>query len=87
MPGQHHDGGAEPDPRGAGREIGEQVERSRELAGAREMVLDQEDALEAQLLRVLHVGDEILVVVAVTQGIVGPEPGPAEQSEFHLLLR
>ena len=65
MPRQDHDGGAEPNPLGPGREIGEQAHRRRDLAKAGEVVLDQKHARKAQLLGLDHVIDEIVIGVAV----------------------
>ena len=65
VPRQHDDRGAEADALGAGRQIGEQIHRRRDLAEAGEMVLDEKDAGEAEPLGLDDVIDEVVIGVAV----------------------
>ena len=50
VPGQHHHGGAEPYALRAAGEVAQEIERGGELADAREVVLDHEHAVIAELL-------------------------------------
>src|SRR5262249_25475135 len=75
--------GAEPHARGATGEKAQQVERGRDLAAACEMVLDNEQALEAELLRVENVVDEPAVALAVRARAITGRFGSAEEAEFH----
>jgi hypothetical protein len=60
VPGQHHDGGAEPQRRRPRRHPGEQVEARRDLAEAGEMMLHHEGAVIPERLRLHIVLDEVL---------------------------
>ena len=65
VPGHDDDGGAEPDAAGPRREVGQQVERGGDLRAAGEVVLDDEDAVEAEPLRLDDAVDEPAVAMAV----------------------
>ena len=65
VPGHDDHGGAEPDPAGSRGEIGQQVERGGNLRAAGEVMLDQEDAVEPQPLRLDDAVDQLPIAVAV----------------------
>ena len=65
VPGQHDDGRAKADARGARRKIAEQVERRGDLSDAGEVMLDNENAVKAETLSLEHIVDVALVADAV----------------------
>src|SRR4051794_34567583 len=85
MPGQHDHRGAEADRRGARRQIGEQIQRGRDLPEPGEMMLNEEHARKAEFLGGDNVPDEIVVAFAVPRRAAA-RPRAAEQSEFHAIL-
>src|SRR5262249_17381422 len=85
MPGQHHHGGAKPQALGAAGDEAQKIERRRNLAVAGEMMLDHEQALVAELLRMQNVVDELVVGLAVGAGFPA-RLGAAEQTESHRRL-
>ena len=83
VPGQHHHRGAEADAFGAGGEIAQQRKRGRDLSVAGEMVLDDEDAVEAQPLGGADIVDVLGIAVAVAARAAARRPRPAEKTEPH----
>ena len=83
VPGQHDDGGAEPNVARLRREIGKQGERGRDLAVAGEMMLDQEHVAEAESVGLDHVVDEAVVAEAVFEADRALGARAAEQAELH----
>src|SRR6516225_8508330 len=86
VPRQHHHGGTEADFLCASSQIAEEVERSRKLPDAREVVLDYEHAVIAELFGAEHVVDVFAVAQAVSDRPFARGPGSAEQSELHDLI-
>ena len=83
VPRQHGDRRSQPDPFGPGRQIGQQIERRRDLARAGEVMLDQEDAVVAETLGLLDQVDQLAVALAVRGFVAAPGDGAAEETEFH----
>src|SRR5205823_12107058 len=67
MPGQHNDGGAEPQRRRAGAKPGQEVQRRRNLAVSGEMVLDYKGAAKAERLGLDIVFDEVAEAFAAVE--------------------
>ena len=85
VPGQHHHRRAEPYALGAAGKVAQEIERRRELPDAREVVLDHEHAVIAELLGVQHVVDVLGVAEAVSDRPFTRRLGSAEQPELHML--
>ena len=85
VPGQHHDRRPQPHAGGAGSEVAQQVQRSGDLAEAGEVMLDQEDAFEAEFFRFCDIIDEVVELLGIAG--LGSEGGAraTEQSESHCL--
>jgi hypothetical protein len=86
VPGQHDDRRPQPDALRAGGKIAEHVQRGGDLADAGEMMLDHEDAMEAELLGLADIGDVVAVALAVAGGPAPRGAGTAEQSEQHRVI-
>jgi len=71
VPGQHEHGSAEAHCRRLRGEIGQEVQRRRDLAETGEMVLDQEDAVKAERLRFADILDVVVVDPAVAGLLAG----------------
>ena len=65
MPGKHQNAGAEAYPGRQAGEIPQQVGRGGDLADAREVMLDDEQAVIAETVRLYHIIDKPLVPDAV----------------------
>ena len=83
VPGQHHHRRAEPNPVGAAGQITQEIEGSRQLPDAGEVVFDHEYAVIAELLGMEHIIDVLAVAEAVSHRPFTGRLGPAEQSELH----
>src|ERR1041385_8946293 len=86
MPGQHEDGGAEAHAARFCGEIGQEVQRRRHLAETSEVMLDEEDAVKAELFGFAAVIDVVGVDPAVARLLAGIGARAAEQSEPHSTL-
>ncbi len=83
VPRHHHHGRSEPDARGARREICQQPQRGGDLASSGEVVLDEIDAVVAELLRLQHVVDVLVVALAVAGRPARAARRAAEDAEPH----
>jgi hypothetical protein len=83
MPRQHQHCGAEPDPRGLRRQIGQKAQSRRNLAEPGEMMLDQKDTVKTERLGLTDVVDVIGVDLAVAGLLPDLGARAAEQSETH----
>src|ERR1044071_6984928 len=86
MPGQHEDGGTEAHLRRLRGEIGQEIQRRRDLTETGEVMLDEEDAVKAELFGCEDVMDVAAVVRAVARLLAGIGPRAPEQSEPHAIL-
>src|SRR6266849_4146643 len=83
VPGQYQDGGAEPQCRRLGGEIGQEIQGRRDLAKPGEMVLDQEHAVKPQRFGFADIVDVIGVDPAVARLLADFGARAAEQPEPH----
>src|SRR5690348_10395378 len=83
VPGEHDDRRAKPNALRAGGEIGEEPERSRNLADAGEVMLDDEDAAKAQILGLAHIGDVVEIALAVADRTLALGPRTTEETKLH----
>src|SRR3989442_9222810 len=87
VPWQHHDSGAETQPARARSDPGQEIERGRHLTVAREVVLHDERAVQAQRLRLDVVVDEIAKSLAAVEfRTTAPRRRTAEQAESHVVV-
>ena len=86
VPRHHQHGRAEPQLLCLGGEIGEEIQRRRDLAEPGEMVLDQEHAVIAELLGLADVIDVVAVDLAVARLVAQLGARAAEQPEPHPAL-
>src|SRR5438132_6258504 len=86
VPRQHQHRRAEPQRRRLRRQIGQEVQRRRDLAKAGEMMLDKKHAVKAERLSLADVIDVVAVDLAVGRLLARIGSRAAEQSEPHAML-
>src|SRR5712691_8171830 len=84
MPGQHNHRCTKPQSERARAEPSQEVERGRDLAIAREVVLDDKGAVKTERFGLDVVFDEIAVpFAAVEVGTAAPRRSATEEAELH----
>src|SRR5262249_34802386 len=86
VPGQYQDRGAEPHRRRLCRQVGQEIDRRRDLTEPGEMVLDEEDAVKAKRLGLADIVDVIGVDAAVAGLLARVGAGAAKKPELHRVL-